>query len=94
MKATVEFDDQLYRRLKAEAAMQGRSVKELVTEGVRRVLDEPPQDVAAPEAEAAGSEAWYGVLRPYAGKARGRHDLQAMRESIARGRRYEELPSS
>ncbi len=40
MKATIEFDDELYRRLKATAAMRGKKVRELVTEGVRMVLQE------------------------------------------------------
>jgi len=38
MKATIEFDDDLYRQLKATAALRGRKVKELVAEGVRMVL--------------------------------------------------------
>jgi hypothetical protein len=38
MKATIEFDDDLYRQLKATAALRGSKVKELVAEGVRMVL--------------------------------------------------------
>ncbi len=38
MKATIEFDDDLYRQLKATAALRGAKVKELVAEGVRMVL--------------------------------------------------------
>lgn len=38
MKATIEFDDELYRQLKATAALRGSKVKELVAEGVRMVL--------------------------------------------------------
>lgn len=34
MKATIDFDGQLYRRLKVEAARRGRTVRELVAEGV------------------------------------------------------------
>ena len=41
MKATIDFDDTLYRQLKAEAALRGRKVEELVAEGVRRVLADP-----------------------------------------------------
>lgn len=41
MKATVEIDEDLYRRLKAEAALRGRKIKELVTDGVRMVLALP-----------------------------------------------------
>ena len=38
MKATIEFDDELYRQLKATAVMRGSKIKELVAEGVRMVL--------------------------------------------------------
>jgi hypothetical protein len=38
MKATIEFDDDLYRQLKATAALRGKKVRELVEEGVRIVL--------------------------------------------------------
>jgi hypothetical protein len=41
MKATIEFDDELYRQLKATAALRGSKVKELVAEGVRLVLRHP-----------------------------------------------------
>ena len=41
MKATIELDDELYRQLKATAALRGSKVKELVAEGVRLVLRQP-----------------------------------------------------
>jgi len=44
MKTTVELSDDLYRRAKATAAMRGLKFKELVEEGLRRVM-------AAPETE-------------------------------------------
>jgi hypothetical protein len=43
MKTTVEVPDDLYRRAKAEAALRGRKFKDLVEEGLRRVLDAPPE---------------------------------------------------
>jgi hypothetical protein len=43
MKATIEIEDALYRRLKSAAALQGRRVKDLVAEGVQRVLESPPK---------------------------------------------------
>lgn len=43
MKTTIEMPDDLYRRAKAEAALRGRRLKDLIEEGVRRVLDEPQQ---------------------------------------------------
>ena len=41
MKTTVEISDDLYRRAKAEAALRGRKLKDLVEEGLRRVLEVP-----------------------------------------------------
>lgn len=84
MKATIDLDDTLYQQLKVEAARRGRTVREMVAEGIRAVLDTPvfhgsaSQEVRAP--------AWYGSLGSYAAHAE-RHDLDAMRASIARGRK-------
>jgi hypothetical protein len=41
MKTTIEVPDELYRRAKAEAALQGRKIKDLVEEGLRQVLESP-----------------------------------------------------
>ena len=38
MKATIEIDDELYRQVKAAAAIRGRKVKDLVAEGLHSVL--------------------------------------------------------
>ncbi len=39
MKITVEVPDGLYRRAKAEAALRGRKLEDLVEEGLRLVLE-------------------------------------------------------
>lgn len=41
MKTTVEMPEELYRRAKVEAALRGRKLKDLVEEGLQRVLEEP-----------------------------------------------------
>ena len=41
MKITVEVSDELYRRAKAEAALRGRKLKDLIEEGLRLVLEMP-----------------------------------------------------
>ena len=41
MKTTVEVPDELYRRAKAEAALRGRKLRDLVEEGLRLVLETP-----------------------------------------------------
>lgn len=41
MKTTIELPDDLFREAKAQAALRGRKLKDMVEEGLRRVLDEP-----------------------------------------------------
>ena len=48
MKTTVELPDLLYRQAKAEAALRGRKLKDLVEEGLRRVLDAPSDTTRHP----------------------------------------------
>ena len=83
MKATIDLDESLYRRLKVEAARRGRTVRDLVAEGIRAVIDAPAVESASDGPHAPG---WFGSLNAYAGRAE-QHDLDAMRASIARGRK-------
>jgi hypothetical protein len=48
MKTTVEVSDDLYRRAKAEAALSGRRVKDLIEEGLRLVLESPREKRGRP----------------------------------------------
>jgi hypothetical protein len=41
MKTTVDLPEDVLRRAKAEAALRGRKFRELVLEGILRVLDTP-----------------------------------------------------
>ena len=52
MKTTIDVPDHLYRRAKAEAALRGRKLKDLVEEGLQLVLETPRQ--AKPRARLAG----------------------------------------
>jgi hypothetical protein len=52
MKTTVEVPDELYRRAKAEAALRGRKLKDLVEEGLLLVLEGRPK--SRPRARLAG----------------------------------------
>jgi hypothetical protein len=52
MKTTIEVSDDLYRRAKAEAALRGRKLKDLVAEGLRLVL-ETPREKSGPRSLAA-----------------------------------------
>lgn len=48
MKTTIEVPDELYRRAKAEAAMRGHKLKDLVEEGLRLVLEKPRKQAEKP----------------------------------------------
>jgi len=41
LRTTVDLSDELYRQVKAEAALRGRKFKDLVEEGLRHVLGTP-----------------------------------------------------
>ena len=92
MKATIDLDDTLYRRLKVEAARRGRTIRELVADGVERVLQTPEETLTAGTGQVAQATPWFGLLRGYAQNAAGgKHDLTAIRASIAAGRRKRRL---
>ena len=46
MRTTVDLPDELYRRAKAEAALRGHNLKDLVEEGLRRVLQAPEPETS------------------------------------------------
>ena len=48
MKTTVDLPEDVLRRAKAAAALRGRKLRELVLEGILRVLDEP-EPIAPPQ---------------------------------------------
>jgi hypothetical protein len=65
MKATIELDNDLYRRAKIAAAMRGRKIKELVAEGLQRVLG----DSEAPTSQQPGH--FSGYWNNYFGVVKG-----------------------
>ena len=93
MKATMEIPDDLYRQVKAKSALEGRPVREVAIELFRRYvgLGEPLEpgrgrNNAERQQQNGGQSApeWFGVLRSSARRVK-RHDMEAVRESIARG---------
>jgi len=50
MRTTFDLPDELFRRAKSEAALRGRKLKDLVEEGLRRVLSEADMVANATEA--------------------------------------------
>ncbi len=86
----MEIPDELYRRVKAKSALEGRPIREVAVELFRRYvgLGEPP-DLKHRDAEVRPRigepvPEWFGVLRRSARRVE-RHDMETVRESIARG---------
>jgi hypothetical protein len=93
MKATLEIPDELYRRVKAKSALEGRPVREVAVELLRGYVDSPllseagAEGAATSESELVDGEpvpSWFGIFRESARRV-GRHGLDEIRESIARG---------
>ncbi len=92
MKATIEIPDELYRLVKAKSALEGRAVREVTVELYQRYVGQEEAPAAeAGEAAAVGDllegraiPSWFGALGKTA-RAVTRHDMSAIRESLARG---------
>lgn len=93
VKATIEVPDELYRRVKAKSALEGRAVREVAVELFRGYVGDAAsraesETTAAEEAARvfAGREIprWFGSLEKYTRRVE-KHDMEAIRESIARG---------
>jgi hypothetical protein len=92
MKATIEIPDELYRLVKAKSALKGRTVRDVTVELYQRYVGQ--EDAPMPESgetAAAGGlldgqtmPSWFGALGKTA-RAVTRHEMSAIRESIARG---------
>ncbi len=89
MKATMDIPDDLYRRVKAKTALEGLTVREVaVAFFTTWVGDAPSQPAAKQATREPTTPAWFGSARRYAA-AVARHDMDAIRSSIATGRREE-----
>lgn len=83
MKATIEVPNELYRRVNAKSALEGRTVRDVTIELYQRYVEQEE----APEAKAGEGQAippWFGILGKTA-RAVTRHEMSAIRESIALG---------
>lgn len=95
MKVTIEIPDELYRLAKAKSVLEGRPIREVAEELFRSYLEEDERrrsqganrargERQAPRPGGEAVPVWFGALRRQAERVR-RHDLEAIRESIARG---------
>ena len=53
MRTTIDLSDDLFRRAKVAAALRGRKLKDLVEDGLRRVLDQPESSATLPTVPSA-----------------------------------------
>lgn len=49
MRTTIDLPDELFRRVKSEAALRGQKLKDLIEEGLRLVLAAPPPSDVPPK---------------------------------------------
>ncbi len=58
MKTTIEIPDDLYRKVKAKSALEGRAVREVTIELYREWVEDPPQRDSA-DTKLQRLEAWF-----------------------------------
>ncbi len=85
MKATLDIPDALYRRVKAKSALAGHPIREVAIRLFSEWADQPPEAAPALEEPPKKLPPWFGAANSYAAKVK-RHDMTAVRESIARRR--------
>lgn len=87
MKATVDIPDDLYRKVKAKSALQGRPVRDVTVQLFRQWIGASDEGTGGASIDSSDRPPpWFGALRRYAANAGGRHDMDSIRESIAKGR--------
>ncbi len=93
MKATIDVPDELYRKVKAKSALEGRAIRDVAVELFRGYVTgqgrpSPAEPTATQEARRIlpGQEipSWFGALEAQAREIQ-QHDMEAIRESIGRG---------
>lgn len=89
MKATLDIPDELYRRVKARSAMEGRPVRSVAVQLFQNWLDGPPlteAQASPPELteEELAAAPWLAITRRYL-KPGMSHDMDEIRAAIAKG---------
>ena len=89
MKATLDIPDDLYRRVKARSAMEGRPMRSVAVQLFQNWLDAlpaPEGQPAPPALTPAELEAapWLALTQPYV-KPGLSHDMEDIRAALAKG---------
>jgi hypothetical protein len=89
MKATIDIPDTLYRQVKARSALEGRRIRLVAIDLFSAWVNAAPKVESKEEAPLSRKTEtlppWFGVVMPYASKVK-RHDMEAVRKSIAQAR--------
>jgi hypothetical protein len=89
MRTTLDLDDTLYRRLKAAAALNGESVRAVVTRAIEREIDGAHASGTA--VREPSPRPHFGALRHYALRKGGPFTIEHEREGVAAARERGEL---
>ncbi len=97
MKTTIDIPEEIYRRVKAKSAIQGRPVRDIAIKLFSAWVNQPdtPSSHAREEQHEVNdpdAPAWFASLRRFTHNARGRYDMNSIRRNIARGRAREDHP--
>ncbi|MCX6935709.1 MAG: hypothetical protein NTZ01_05920 [Verrucomicrobia bacterium] len=87
MQTTLRINDQIYRNAKAEAARKGVTMTKFLEEALQLKMRQNTERKPAQIRGALRFEtpAWFGSLKKYAKTAKGKHDMESIRQSIGRG---------
>jgi hypothetical protein len=85
MKATLDIPDELYRRVKARSAMEGRPIRSVAVDLFQKWLEEKPVVESKPDPSLDFEKMpWLAITRKYVREDQN-HDMDAIKEAIAAG---------
>ncbi len=85
MKATLDIPDELYRRVKARSAMEGRPVRAVAVDLFQKWLEEKPEvRVLRDDSLDEEKMPWLAIARRYIREDQN-HDMDDIKEAIAAG---------
>lgn len=95
MKTTIDIPEDIYRKVKAKSALEGRPVRDVVTTLFsawveRRDMPSERVETNMKKTDNQSLPPWFASLRKYAHNAKGRYGMDAVRQSIAKGRAIRE----
>lgn len=94
MKVTLDIPDELYRRVKARSAMEGKAVRSVSVELFENWLDPRKAGGISPKVRAHESPKdapWLAITRRHLSKGMN-HDIESIREAAAKAWAAEIVP--